>query len=152
MGLIDKFGQVAKKSSNFLRNSAEAYIVFNPDLKQIILKPKMVLFLCGKVIDKVDKLSDLEPDEKEGLIATVVHEKITVKIHFTPEKIILKDDVIEGELRILKQPEFQTDSILYRSLIAGWKVFLGGYIPNDKLPEGIEVKAIVFFILYPKVS
>lgn len=150
MGLIDKLGQVTKKSGNFLRNSAEAYITFNPDLKQVILKPKMVLFLCKKVIEKVDKLSSLEPDQQEGLIATVIHEKVAVKIHFTPEKIILKDEVIEGELRILKDPEFETDSIFYRSLIAGWKVFLGGYIPNDKLPEGIQVKGNRVFYTLPK--
>lgn len=101
-------------------------------------------------MEKVDKLSNLEPDPQEGLIATVVQEKLTVKIHFTPEKIVLKGDTVQGELRLLKQPEFEADSIFYRSLIATWKVFLGGYIPNDKLPEGIQVKGDRLFYTLPK--
>ena len=150
MGLINKLNQVTRKSVNFLQKSVGDYIAFEPESKRVILKAKMVLFLCKKAMEKVDKLSNLEPDQQEGLIATVVHEKVTVKIHFTPEKIVLKGDTVEGELRLLKQPQFETNSIFYRSLIASWKVFLGCYIPNDKLPEGIEVKGDRVFYSLPK--
>ena len=50
----------------------------------------------------------------------------------------------------MKQPQFETDSIFYRSLIASWKVFLGGYIPNDKLPEGIKISGDRLFYTFPK--
>lgn len=150
MGLIDKLGQATKNSGKFLQKSVEDYIVFNPASKQVILKPKMVLFLCKKAVDKVEKLTDLEPDSKEGLIATIAHEKITAKIHFTPEKITLNSETAEGELRLLKNPEFETDSIFYRSLITSWKIFLGGYIPNDKLPEGIKIQGNQVFYSFPK--
>lgn len=150
MGLINKLGQATKNSGKFLQKSVEDYIIFIPASRQVILKPKMVLFLCKKAVDKVEKLTSLEPDRQEGLIATILHEKITVKVHFTPEKIILNSDTVEGELRLLKSPEFETSSIIYRSLIASWKVFLGGYIPNNKLPEGVTVKGNQIFYSLPK--
>jgi hypothetical protein len=150
MGLINKLGQVTKNSGRFLQKSVEDYIVFNPASRQVILKPKMVLFLCKKSVDKVEKLTNLEPDLQEGLIATVVHDKITAKIHFTPKRITLNGETIEGELLLLKNPEFETDSIIYRSLIASWKIFLGGYIPNDKLPESVKVQGNEIFYSLPK--
>ena len=72
MGLINKLNQVTRKSGNFLQKSVGDYIAFEPESKRVILKAKMVLFLCKKAMEKVDKLSNLEPDQQEGLIATVV--------------------------------------------------------------------------------
>jgi hypothetical protein len=75
---------------------------------------------------KADKLTSLIPDSEEGLIALIEHNKIQIKLHFTPEKITLRDDCIEGQLHLLTPPQFETDSLVYQSLIAGWKIFLGG--------------------------
>ncbi|MFN6096084.1 MAG: hypothetical protein ACK468_00265, partial [Dolichospermum sp.] len=46
------------------------------------------------------------------------------------EKITLHENCLEGELRLLKSPQFETESIVYRYLIAGWVKFLGGKLPN----------------------
>ena len=43
-------------------------------------------------------------------------------------------------MRTYAPPEFQTDSIVYRYLIAGWKIFLGGKIPNQALPKEVRVE------------
>jgi hypothetical protein len=147
MGLINRLGQVAKGS---LQKYAEDYVTLNTSDKQVILRPKIVSFLCQKATDKVEKLTNLEPDPSEGLIATVIRDKVNVKIKFTPEQLTIKGDVVEGKLRLLEDPQFETDSLIYRSLIAGWKVFLGGYIPNDKLPEGVKIEGKNIFYSFPK--
>jgi hypothetical protein len=152
MGLINRLGRAAKESGQILQKYAEDYIALNPADKQLILRPKMVSFLCQKAVDKVEKLTDLEPDPNEGLIATVVHNKVTVKVKFTPEKLTIKGDLVEGQLRLLEDPKFETDSFIYRSLIAGWKVFLGSNIHNDKLPEGVRIEGKNIFYSFPKTQ
>ncbi|MFN9174882.1 MAG: hypothetical protein ACK58N_10335 [Synechocystis sp.] len=152
MGLINKLGQVAKGSGQFLQKYAEDYVVLNTADKQVILKPNMVSLLCQKAVDKVEKLTNLEPDPNEGLIATVVHDKVTVKVKFTPEKLTIKGDLVEGQLSLLEDPRLETDSLIYRSLIAGWKVFLGGNIPNDKLPEGVKIEGKNIFYSFPNTQ
>ncbi|MBE9239660.1 hypothetical protein [Synechocystis salina] len=147
MGLINRLGQAAKGS---LQKYAEDYVTLNTADKQVILKPKIVSFLCQKATDKVEQLTNLEPDSTEGLIATVVHDKVTVKVKFTPDNLTIKGDLVEGQLRLLEDPKFETNSWVYRSLIAGWKVFLGGYIPNDKLPEGVRIEGKNIFYSFPK--
>jgi hypothetical protein len=150
MGLMNKLGQAAKGPGQFLQKYEEDYVTLNTADKQVVLKPKIVSFLCQKATDKLEKLINLEPDPSEGLIATVIHDKVTVKIKFTPEQLTIKGDVVEGKLRLLEDPQFETDSLIYRSLIAGWKVFLGGYIPNDKLPESVKIEGKNIFYSFPK--
>ena len=96
--------------------------------------------MCHQAINRVEQLKSLEPDFLECLIATIEHNKVQVKIHFTPEKITLNKDNIEGELRLLTKPQFQTENIIYRYLIAGWQNFLGGKVPNAVLPENIRIE------------
>ncbi|MEH2397515.1 hypothetical protein [Nostoc sp.] len=97
----------------------------------------MVLLLCQQAESRVEQLKSLEPHSEEGLIATIEYNKIQVKLHFTPEKITLSKDCVEGELRLLKPPQFETESIVYRYLIAAWTRFLGGKLPNGALPKEV---------------
>lgn len=86
----------------------------------------------------------------EGLIATIEHNKFQVKIHFTPEKITLNKDNIEGKLRLLTKPQFETENTIYRYLIAGWQNFLGGRIPNAALPENIRIENEIIHYCMPR--
>ncbi|RUT09701.1 hypothetical protein DSM106972_001960 [Dulcicalothrix desertica PCC 7102] len=124
--------------------------MFNSEAKQLILKKKSVLALCQQAESKVEQLKSLQPDSEEGFIAVIEHNKIQVQLHFTPEKITLSEDSIEGELRLLKAPQFQTDSIVYRYLIAGWNMFLGGKIPNGALPNGVRVENNKVYYTLPR--
>ena len=109
-----------------------------------------MLLLCQQAVARVEQLKSLEPDLSEGLIARIKHKKIQVKIYFTPEKIILNQDNIEGVLRLLNPPQFHTESIIYRYLIFGWQNFLGGRIPNAVLPNSITVENNKIYYTMPR--
>jgi hypothetical protein len=68
------------------------------------LTKKMVLFLCQQAESRVEQLKSLELHSEKELIATIEYNKIQIKLHFTPEKITLNKDCIEGELRLLTPP------------------------------------------------
>lgn len=140
MGVFNKVTTAFQESRQFLRKSLEEYITFSPEARHLVLKRKTVLLLCQQAESRVEQLKSLKPDADEGLIATIEYNKIQVQLHFTPQKITLKEDFIEGELRLLKQPQFETESIIYRYLIAGWKTFLGGKIPNGTLPKEVRIE------------
>lgn len=150
MGLFNKITATFQESRQFLRKSLEEYIMFNPEARHLVLKKKTVFLLCQQAESRVEQLKSLKPDVDEGLIATIEYNKIQVQLHFTPEKIRLKEDCIEGELRLLKQPQFETESIVYRYLIAGWKTFLGGKIPNGTLPKEVKIENNKVYYTLPR--
>ncbi|ACB53914.1 hypothetical protein cce_4566 [Crocosphaera subtropica ATCC 51142] len=150
MSIFNKLKATVQDSKQILKGILKDYIVFSSETKQLTLKRQTVLLLCQQAVSRVEQLKNLEPHSSEGIIATVEYKEIQVKLHFTPEKIILHEDSIEGQLRLLTSPEFQTDSIIYRYLIAGWKTFLGGKIPNDKLPEGVRVEEDKVYYTFPR--
>lgn len=150
MSVFNKITERFQESRQFLKKSTEEYIMFSPEAKQLTLKRKMVLRLCKQAVSRVEQLTSLEPDSEEGLIATIEHNKIQVQLHFTPEKITLNEDYIEGELRLLKPPTFATESIVYRYLIAGWKIFLGGKIPNGTLPKEVRMQNNKIYYTLPR--
>ncbi len=150
MSLFNKLKATVQDSRQILKGIIKDYILFSSETKQLTLKKKTVLLLCQQAVSRVEQLKNLEPHSSEGLIATVEHQEIQVKLHFTPEKITLHEDSIEGQLRLLKSPEFHTDSIIYRYLIAGWKTFLGGKIPNGALPEGVRVEEDKVYYTLPR--
>lgn len=140
MGVFHKLTTTFQESRQFIIRSLEEYIMFSSEAKQLTLKKKLVLLLCKQAESRVEQLKSLEPDLEEGLLATIEYNKIQIKLHFTPEKITLNKDCIEGELRLLKHPQFDTESIVYRYLIAGWKTFLGGKLPNGALPKEVRIE------------
>ncbi len=150
MGLLTQLKQAAKDSGQRLKKSVEDYLVFEPDARQVILKPKMLQFLCTKAVDKEESLAALEPHPEVGLIATIVQDKVTANVHFTPEKLQLNEHVVEGRLRLMEKPEFESESLVYRSLIAAWQVILGGHIPAARLPEGLRIEGKQIFYTLPK--
>lgn len=150
MNIFNKAKTKFQESGKLVQKLIEEYAVFNLKEKELLLKNKTVLLLCQQAELKVDKLTSLIPDSEEGLIAIIEHNKIQIKIHFTPEKITLKDDCIEGQLHLLTPPQFETDSLVYRSLIAGWKIFLGGQIPNQALPEAVRVEGNKIYYTLPR--
>ena len=150
MNVFNQLKIKVQESQQLLTGIIKDYILFIPESKQLTLKKKTVLLFCKQAVSRVEQLKSLEPDLSEGLVATVEHKKVQVKIHFTPEKITLNENSIEGELRLLTPPQFQTDSIVYRYLIAGWQNFLGGKIPNGKLPEGVKVKNNKVYYTLPR--
>ncbi|WP_225977473.1 hypothetical protein [Nostoc sp. CENA543] len=140
MGVFNKITTTFQEPRQLIQKSLEEYIVFSLEAKQLTLRKKVVLLLCKKAQSRVEQLKSLEPDLEEGLIATIEYNQIQVKLHFTPEKITLNKDDIEGEIRLLKPPQFDTESIVYRYLIAGWKIFLGGKVPNGALPKEVRIE------------
>lgn len=150
MNLFNKAKTKFQESGNLAQKLIEQYIVFNLKEKELILKKKTVNLLCQQAELKVDKLTSLSPDLEEGMIATIAHNNIQIIIHFTPEKIILKDECIEGQLCLLTPPQFETESLVYRSLIAAWKIFLGGQIPNQALPEAVRVEGEKIYYTFPR--
>ncbi|MEA5510640.1 hypothetical protein VB715_12775 [Crocosphaera sp. UHCC 0190] len=150
MSIFNKLKATVQDSRQILKGILKDYILFNSETKQLTLRKKTVLLLCQQAVSRVEQLKSLEPHSSEGLIATIEHKEIQVKLHFTPEKITLHEDCIEGQLRLLTSPEFQTDSIVYRYLIAGWKTFLGGKIPNDNLPEGVRLEDNKIYYTLPR--
>lgn len=150
MNIFNKAKTKFQESGKLVQKLIEEYVVFNLKEKQLILKKKTVELLCQQAELKVDKLTNLTPDAEEGMIALIEHNKIQIKIHFTPEKITLKDECIEGQLHLLTPPQFETESLVYRSLIAGWKIFLGGQIPNQVLPEQFRVEGDKIYYTLPR--
>jgi hypothetical protein len=150
MGILNKFTATFQESRKILQKTLEEYITFSSEAKQLTLKKKTVLLLCQQAQSKVEQLKSLQPDSDEGLIAIIEHKQMQVKLHFTPEKITLYEKDIEGELRLLKPPEFGSDSIVYRYLIAGWNIFLGGKIPNDALPQGVRLENNKIYYTLPR--
>ncbi len=150
MSIFNKVKATFQDSRQFLQGMIEEYIMFSPQTKQLTLRQKTVLLLCQQAVSKVEQLKSLQPDAEEGLIATIEHKQIQAKIHFTPEKITLHEDCIEGQLRLLTPPQFQTDSLVYRYLIAGWKIFLGGKLPNGALPDGVRLENDKVYYTLPR--
>lgn len=150
MGIFNQLGKAVQSSRKLLQAQIESYIGINAESKQLVLKPKAVLLLCQQATTRVEKLTTLEPDLNEGLIAVIEHQKIKAKLHFTPEKLLLKDGVVEGQLRLLSKPDIESSSMIYRTLISGWSLFLGGYIPNEMLPEGVRIEGDIIYYVLPK--
>jgi hypothetical protein len=150
MSIFNKITATFQESREFLKRSLEEYIMFSSEAKQLILKKKVILLLCQQAESRVEQLKILEPDFEEGLIATIEYNKVQVKLHFTPEKITLNKEYIEGELRLLKPPQFDTESIVYRYLIAGWKTFLGGKLPNGALPKEVRIENNKVYYTLPR--
>lgn len=150
MGLLKKIQKTVGHSEKVLQGILSSYLGFNPQAKQLILKQKTVTFLCHQAEAKIAKLRSLVTDDNEGLIATIKHENIDIKLHFTPELITMKEDCIEGQLRLLKQPDIQIDSWIYTPLIVGWKIFLGGQIPQNVLPENIKIEGDTIYYIWPR--
>jgi hypothetical protein len=152
MGFLDQLSKVAQSSGKLLQKPIEDYIVVDPPNQKLILKPKTVELLCQKTIQRVDQLTVLAPDPHEGLMATIEHNGIKATIHFTPEKIYIKGDLVEGQLRLLQRPQVEFSSPMYRTLILGWSTFLGGYIPNQALPEGVRIDGDFVYYTLPKAQ
>lgn len=150
MGIVNKFKATVRESQQYFIGIIKNYILFDSGNKQLILKKKTVVMLSQQAVAKVEQLKSLEPDLSKGLIATVEHKKIQATIHFTPEKLTLNQDTIEGELRLLTPPQFQTESIIYRYLIAGWQNFLGGKVPNAVLPDRVRVENDKIYYAMPR--
>jgi hypothetical protein len=147
MGIFHKITTTFQESRQLIQKSLEEYIVFSLEAKQLTLRKKVVLLLCKQAQSRV---KSLEPDLEEGLIATIEYNQIQVKLHFTPEKITLNKDCVEGEIRLLKPPQFDTESIVYRYLIAGWKIFLGGKVPNGALPKEVRIEDDKIYYTLPR--
>ncbi len=150
MGLLDQLGKVAQNSGKLLQKQVEDYVIVDSPAQQLTLKAKTVELLCQKAIQRVDQLTALEPDPHRGLLATIEHNPIKANIHFTPEKICIKGDFAEGQLRLLQKPQVESSSVMYRTLIAGWSTFLGGYIPNQSLPEEVRIEGDLVYYTLPK--
>jgi hypothetical protein len=150
MGVFNKLSETLQESKEKIKKTVEEYIIFSSQAKELTLKPKMVMRLCEQAESRIEQLTSLQPDAEEGLIATILYNNIQVKVHFTPEKITLHEDTITGEIRLLKQPEFETESIVYRYLIAGWKIFLGGKIPDGNLPKEVRIEKDKVYYTLPR--
>lgn len=149
MKIFNQLGKVAQNSGKLLQKQAENYLVVSPATRQVILKPKTVELLCQQAVQRVEQMTALEIAPDEGLIATVEHQKVKLKVHFTPERILLKGDLIEGQLRLIQKPQAESESFLYRTLIAGWSMFLGGHIPAQALPEGVRLDGNLVYYAFP---
>lgn len=152
MKILNQLGKAVQGSGNLVQNYVKDYIAIDQQSKQLILKPKAVLSLCQQVTAKIEQMTSLEPDANEGLLALVEHQQIKVKVHFTPENIVFNGEGVEDQLRLLNRPQFETDSLIYRSLILSWQVFLGGYIPNQALPEEVWVENDKIYYKFPKAQ
>jgi hypothetical protein len=139
MSLFNAIAANLPQPRKLLQGVIEDYISFAPQSKQVILKKKTVISLCQQVESRVEQIKSIQPDEEEGLIATIEVNKIQVKLHFIPDKITLHQDCLQGEIRLLNPPKLETESIVYRYLIAGWQTFLGGKIPNGVLPKEVRI-------------
>ncbi|KST61998.1 hypothetical protein [Mastigocoleus testarum] len=150
MSVFNKLKATFQESRKLLQKTLEEYIKFSLEAKQLILREKTVLLLCQQAESRVEQLKSLQTHPEEGLTATIEHQKVLVQLHFTPEKITLNQDSLEGEIRLSKSPQFETESIIYRSLIAGWKVFLGGKIPNGALPKEVRIEKDRVYYTFPR--
>lgn len=152
LNIFNQLGKAAQHPGKFLQKQVEDYIAVHPADHQLVLKPKTVLLLCHKAVQRVNWLTDLVPDSQIGLIATIEHPQVKAILHFTPEKIYLKGDLVEGQIRLLKKPDLEATSPVYRTLIAGWNIFLGGHIPNQALPEGVRLEGDRIYYTLPKAQ
>ncbi len=150
MGLLKNLGQKLKNTGKLLQPLLTSYLAFEPSAKKIILKQKIVNFLCQQAETKIEQIISLKPDEEKGLIAIIKHQEITAKINFTPELITIKEDCIEGKLKLLHKPELKSDSLLYGYLIAGWNIFLGGKVPKFVLPDNIKIENDTIYYSFPR--
>ncbi|MBW4663071.1 MAG: hypothetical protein KME01_02550 [Chroococcus sp. CMT-3BRIN-NPC107] len=150
MGVFNRAKANFQNSGMLVQKLIEEYVVFDLQAKQLTLKNKTILLLCQQAELKVDKLTSLIPAPEEGLIATIEQNNIQINLHFTPEKITFKDDCIEGQLHLLAPPQFETESLVYRSLIAAWTIFLGGQIPHQALPDSVRVKGDKIYYTLPR--
>ncbi|WP_069790995.1 hypothetical protein A5482_015200 (plasmid) [Cyanobacterium sp. IPPAS B-1200] len=150
MNIFKNIKQKAQNTGKVLLPLVKQYLDVNPEEQEIIIKPQATLFLCKQVQGKVEKIKSLKPDEKKGLIADIEHNSINITIHFNPECITLKEDCIQGQIKLINKPDIKTDSKVYNTLIAGWKVFLGGYIPQSALPENVKVEGDKVFYTFPR--
>lgn len=86
MKKLQNIKNIWQQSQKLTQEFSKQYLFLNKDEKQLILKEKTVLLLCKQAESKVEHLENLQPDEIEGMIATIETEKIKAKLHFTPEK------------------------------------------------------------------
>lgn len=140
MNKFQNLRNIWQQSQQVSQEFSKQYLVLNREEQQLTLKEKTVLLLCKQAETKIEHLISLQPDDLEGMIAVIETEKIRAKLHFTPEKITIKGDYIEGELRLLNSPQLASDSMVYRYLIVGWQTFLGSKIPDRVLPKDIRVE------------
>jgi hypothetical protein len=105
---------------------------------------------CQQAIARVNQLTSLNPSDTRGLIAVIQHEKITIKVHFTPVQILFKGDIIEGKLKLLSKPDIETDSLIYRPIVLIWKTLLGGKIDNKTLPEKMRIEGDIIYYEFSK--
>lgn len=146
-----KFNNLFQNKGKLLLPLIKPYFNFDTEAKQIIFQPKTVLFLCRKAESKIEQLISLNPHKQEGLIAEIQHDNLQAKIHFTPETITLTDDYVEGQLKLLNQPDIKSDSPMWNLFIGGWKVFLGGKkVPQSFLPENIRVEDNRVYYKFPR--
>jgi len=150
MGIFNNLTSKIKDYQENFKVILKNYILFSSETKELTLTKKMVLLLCDRAVTKVEELKSLEPDKFEGLIAEIKYKEVRLKVHFTPEKITLNRDYIEGEIRLLTPAQFESDSMVYRYLIAGWKIFLGGKIPNVVLPEKVRIEKDRVYYTLPR--
>lgn len=150
MSLFKKIKEKAKNTGKLLKPLIQPYLELKPESKEIILKPKMVLFLCQQVEAKNKKIKSLKPAPQEGLIAEINYQYFDVTVHFTPKSITLTEDTIQGELKLLKKPDLKSEHLVYKTLITGWKLFLGGNITESKLPENMKLEGDSIFYIFPR--
>lgn len=149
MNPFNRLKKAVQNPGQLLQHYLKDYISIDSPSKAVILKPKAVLLLCQQAVSKVETLQRLEPDTNEGLMAVIEHGTIKATVHFSPEKILLTDDGVEGQLRLLSKPQIDSDRMIYRTLIAGWKIFLGGNLPNKTLPEGVRIDGERVYYKFP---
>ena len=89
MDIFNLFGEFGK----LLQESVRDYVSLNTQLKQLTIENKAILLLCQQAIARVNQLTSLTPSDTKGLIAVIQHEKITIKVHFTPFQILFKGDM-----------------------------------------------------------
>ena len=142
--------KVGASSQKIWREIIDSYLAFNPKDRQLTLKAKAVTLLCRQVEAKVAQISSLQPSETEGLIATIEHNNSKIELHFIPESITFTKDYIEGQLHILEKPLIHSDDWLYKTLIGGWRVFLGGNVPDFVLPEKLRIDGDKVYYKFPR--
>lgn len=146
MNILNQLGKFGK----LLQESVRDYISLNTQLKQLTIENKAILLLCQQAIARVNQSTSLNPSDIEGLIAVIQHEKITIKVHFTPVQILFKGDIIEGKLKLLSKPDIETDSLIYRPLVLIWKTLLGGKIDKKALPEKMRIEGDIIYYEFSK--
>jgi hypothetical protein len=150
MNKFQNLKNIWQQSQQVTQEFSKQYIILTREDQQLTLKEKTVLLLCKQAETRIENLTSLQPEDTEGMIAVIETDKVQAKLHFTPEKITINDDYIEGELRLLNSPQLASNSMLYRYLIAGWQTFLGSKIPEQVLPKDIRVERDKIYYSLPK--